>query len=95
MFGRWGKKKTEMNDQADVNDEQGSQQGSRANESEKSSELDAFNRGVILDSVVVASVFEKASLLKMFNELRTEGTFCDVAFLCQGVLFRAHKIVVR
>ncbi len=102
MFSGWGKKKTaEFVEEEENNDrdEQGSQGGGSkyngSDENKSASEVGAFTRGVVFDSLVVPSAFEKASLLKMLNELRVQGTFCDVAFLCQGVLFRAHKIVVR
>ena len=26
--------------------------------------------------------------------MRNESAFCDIVFLCQGTLFRAHKVVV-
>ena len=48
----------------------------------------------ILDAQILPGNSEKSKLLSMFNDLRTEATFCDVAFLCKGKLFRAHRIVV-
>jgi len=48
----------------------------------------------ILDAQIIPGNTEKSKLLNMFNDLRTESTFCDVAFLCKGKLFRAHRIVV-
>jgi hypothetical protein len=46
------------------------------------------------DAPIIASCDEKTLLLKMMKELRAESSFCDVAFLCQGVLFRAHRVIV-
>lgn len=37
---------------------------------------------------------EKKHILLMFNTMRKESFFCDVAFICHGVLFRAHRVVV-
>eukprot|EP00605_Chrysophyceae_sp_TOSAG23-4_P002118 GSChrysophyteH1.ASY1.ANO1.2344.1 assembled CDS len=50
------------------------------------------------DEIVDAQIYpgdgEKTKILTMFDDLRRESTFCDVAFLCKGKLFRAHRIVV-
>ncbi len=48
----------------------------------------------VLDAQILPGNAEKSKLLNMFNDLRSESTFCDVAFLCKGTLFRAHRIVV-
>lgn len=48
----------------------------------------------ILDAQILPGDTEKGKLLSMFNDLRKESTFCDVAFLCKGKLFRAHRIIV-
>jgi hypothetical protein len=37
---------------------------------------------------------EKKSILSFALELRNESTFCDVAFLVKGTLFRAHRVIV-
>jgi hypothetical protein len=47
-----------------------------------------------LDAQILPGEGEKSKLLTMFNDLRKESTFCDVAFLCKGTLFRAHRVVV-
>lgn len=49
---------------------------------------------LIFDGILVPTEPEKFTMLKMFAELRSDGSFCDVAFLCQGVLFRAHRVIV-
>jgi hypothetical protein len=41
------------------------------------------------------SEFEKSSSFRSSMEMRNDASFCDVAFLVQGCLFRAHKIIVR
>jgi hypothetical protein len=38
---------------------------------------------------------EKGSVFREFLDMRNEASFCDVAFLVQGTLFRAHRVVVR
>lgn len=53
-----------------------------------------FSRGVVFDGAVIPSDSEKGLVLRMFADLRGEGSFCDVSFLCQGVLFRAHRVLV-
>lgn len=37
---------------------------------------------------------EKRNILAFALELRNESTFCDVAFLVKGSLFRAHRVIV-
>ena len=37
---------------------------------------------------------EKKHILSMFYTMRRDSFFCDVAFVCNGVLFRAHRVVV-
>ena len=37
---------------------------------------------------------EKKHILQMFYTMRKDSFFCDVAFVCNGVLFRAHRVVV-
>ena len=37
---------------------------------------------------------EKKHILSMFYTMRKDSFFCDVAFVCNGVLFRAHRVVV-
>ena len=53
-----------------------------------------FTRNIIFDTAVIPSEYEKSSVLKGFSEMRADSTFCDVSFLCQGVLFRAHRVIV-
>lgn len=38
---------------------------------------------------------EKGTVFREFLNMRNEASFCDVAFLVQGTLFRAHRVVVR
>ena len=38
---------------------------------------------------------EKISILLSAYDIRNETTFCDVTFLVQGHLYRAHRIIVR
>jgi hypothetical protein len=97
MFG-WGRKKTASEDNIDQRDgeeEAGSYRSGGQRSAEEEQDPKEFKRDIVFDSIVVASPFEKAHILRMFTELRGEGSFCDVAFLCQGVLFRAHRVLVR
>jgi hypothetical protein len=38
--------------------------------------------------------FEKKQMLLCLSEMRKDNFFCDISFLCQGVLIRAHRVVV-
>ncbi len=46
------------------------------------------------EALLLPSVGEKKHMIAMFQEMRKESFFCDVAFLCHGILFRAHRVVV-
>jgi hypothetical protein len=46
------------------------------------------------DALLLPGEGEKMQMIAMFYEMRKESFFCDVAFLCHGVLFRAHRVVV-
>jgi hypothetical protein len=48
----------------------------------------------LYDTQLTIADSEKNALLKSFCEMRNEVTFCDIAFLCQGVLLRAHRVIV-
>ena len=50
---------------------------------------------VSIEANITPGANEKNSLLSVLFELRKDGTFCDVAFLCHGTLFTAHRCVVR
>lgn len=54
----------------------------------------AMDTSEIVDAQILPGDSEKAKLLSMFDGLRKDSTFCDVAFLCKGKLFRAHRVVV-
>lgn len=41
------------------------------------------------------SEHEKSTCFRSSMDMRNDASFCDVAFLVQGRLFRAHKIIVR
>jgi hypothetical protein len=55
--------------------------------------MNAFQTEVF-DARITPGETEKLALLSSFQALREDGTFCDVAFLCQGTLFRAHRVVI-
>ena len=38
---------------------------------------------------------ERGGVFRDLVSMRNEAAFCDVAFLVQGTLFRAHRVVVR
>ena len=46
------------------------------------------------DGQLLSSDQEKSRVLIMFKDLRNDGMFCDITFLCQGHEFRAHRVVV-
>jgi hypothetical protein len=43
---------------------------------------------------LVATDAEKIAATKMFADMRADGSFYDVVFLVQGILFRAHRVIV-
>jgi hypothetical protein len=38
---------------------------------------------------------EQSAFLPMAREMRDEACFCDVTFIVQGHIFKAHRIIVR
>lgn len=56
-----------------------------------------YDEKTLVNSVLTTkpSEFEKSSSFRSSMEMRNDASFCDVAFLVQGCLFRAHKIIVR
>lgn len=52
------------------------------------------HRTRISSAQVSPSDNERLGILIHFSEMRNENLFCDIGFLCQGVLFRAHKVIV-
>ena len=38
---------------------------------------------------------EQAALLPLAMEMRNEASFCDVSFVVNGSMFRAHRVIVR
>ena len=57
-------------------------------------EAKGFQATDVFDARITPGDAEKLSLLSSFQNLREDGTFCDVAFLCKGNLFRAHRVVI-
>eukprot|EP01036_Dinobryon_divergens_P031668 gene31668-41111_t len=49
---------------------------------------------ISIEANITPGATEKNTLLSVLFELRKDGTFCDVAFLCHGTLFTAHRCVV-
>lgn len=47
-----------------------------------------------VEAYLIPSDHEKKAILASFDAMRRESLFCDVAFICQGVLFRCHRVVV-
>lgn len=47
-----------------------------------------------VDALLIPSDLEKKSILASFDSMRKDSLFCDVSFMVQGVLFRAHRVVV-
>jgi hypothetical protein len=48
----------------------------------------------VVEANLIPSDLEKKALLASFDTMRKDSLFCDAAFLCQGVLFRAHRVIV-
>lgn len=49
---------------------------------------------VKVEASLIPSDQEKRALLASFDTMRKDSLFCDVAFVCKGTLFRAHRVVV-
>lgn len=47
-----------------------------------------------IDAFLIPSDNEKKAVLAAFDTMRKESLFCDISFVCQGVLFRAHRVIV-
>ena len=61
---------------------------------ENEEEMQKFSATEVFDARITPGDQEKIGLLSSFQSLREDGTFCDVAFLCKGNLFRAHRVVI-
>ena len=48
----------------------------------------------LMDADLIPTESEKKNLLSTFSTMRKEQLFCDVAFVCNGVLFRAHRVLI-
>ncbi len=49
---------------------------------------------VTIEASLIPSDQEKRALLASFDTMRKDSLFCDVAFVCRGTLFRAHRVVI-
>ncbi len=47
-----------------------------------------------IDVLLIPSDQEKKAILASFDVMRKDFLFCDVTFMVQGILFRAHRVVV-
>ena len=47
-----------------------------------------------IEAMLIPSDQEKKAVLASFDNMRKESLFCDIAFVSQGVLFRAHRVIV-
>ena len=63
--------------------------------SDNNEELSEHVESVSLEINIMPSATEKNSLLPVLFELRQDAAFCDVAFLCHGKLFTAHRCIVK
>ncbi|RYG99790.1 BTB/POZ domain-containing protein, partial [archaeon] len=84
----WFNKKKEEKTEESENDEEHDEDHTPY-EVDETKELDAD-----IEAFFSPSDNEKKLLLANFDNMRKESLFCDVAFICNGVLFRAHKVVL-
>lgn len=82
-FNKKKEEKTEDSEQEEENEDTSN------DENDETKELDAD-----IEAYFSPSDNEKKLLLANFDNMRKESLFCDVAFICNGVLFRAHKVVL-
>ena len=47
-----------------------------------------------IEAYLIPSDNEKKAVLASFDAMRKDSLFCDVAFICQGIVFRAHRVIV-
>ena len=67
------------------------------NEDEENNEEEEesnYSSEIEYDTYLAPTDTEKKNILAFALELRNESTFCDVAFLVKGNLFRAHRVIV-
>ena len=66
------------------------------NEDNQEEEYDdqSYESEISYDTYLAPTDTEKKNILAFALELRNEATFCDVAFLVKGSLFRAHRVIV-
>lgn len=82
FFGRNNKPEVAEEDE---NEEENEEDLDQDEEEEQEQDVEVF---------IIASEGEKKAVLASFDTMRRESLFCDVAFICHGVLFRAHKVVL-
>eukprot|EP01031_Cornospumella_fuschlensis_P036194 gene36194-43901_t len=83
----FNKKKEEKIEESEGEEEQ--EEDRTSDEEDEGKELDAD-----IEAFFSPSDNEKKVLLANFDNMRKESLFCDVAFICNGVLFRAHKVIL-
>lgn len=67
---------------------------SKEENEDQTSEEENIDAEPEVEMFIIASEGEKKAILASFDTMRRESLFCDVAFICNGVLFRAHKVVL-
>lgn len=92
-----GKNKKEKDiiseDESEISENYTNEEDEDEEENEDSSDKGPV-RIPLYDTKLTIADSEKNALLKSFCEMRNELIFCDIVFLCQGVLFRAHRVIV-
>ena len=63
-------------------------------EEEEEEEEESYMVPERYDGNILSSDAEKSRVLVNFKELREDGAFCDITFVCQGKRFRAHRAIV-
>jgi hypothetical protein len=64
------------------------------NEDETSDDEEDDGEEEDVEAFLIPSEHEKKAVLASFDTMRKESLFCDISFVCQGVLFRGHRVIV-
>lgn len=72
----------------------GDEEGKHSEVDDDVRDHDEDSRIEYAEAQLLPSEGEKKHILSMFYTMRKDSFFCDVAFVCNGVLFRAHRVVV-
>lgn len=82
-----------MEEEGEEYDEQG-EYDEDLNDQEDNDYYEEEEEVEIVSADIISSSAEKNMIFRRLNELRIDGSYCDVALLCKGSVFKAHKVVL-